>query len=84
MAVEGIKVTRSTEVPEAKIDSSLTWRCSECKAVLGYLSRDKETVRVKYKDLLVHVFRGEISRNCRFCGAWNVLRPIEWLAERKS
>jgi len=69
-----IKVTRSTTPPEG-IDSSLQWRCTECKAVLGYLSRDKETVRIKYKDLLVHICNGEVSRNCRRCGAWNNLRP---------
>ena len=73
-----VKYSRSTEPPEAKIAPDLQWRCTECKTVLGYLSRDRETVRIKYKDLLVHICNGEVSRNCRFCGAWNNLHPSEW------
>jgi hypothetical protein len=62
---------RATGIP-----TELIWRCTECKSLLGFLSRDKTVLRIKYKDLYIHIKQGDegaVSRNCRVCGYWNTV-----------
>jgi hypothetical protein len=49
------------------------WECRNCKFLLGYISRDLKTVRIKYRDLFVTVQNGNVTQNCRRCGEQNTL-----------
>jgi hypothetical protein len=51
----------------------IPWRCSNCKYQLGIVSKDKQTVRIKYKDLYVMVGNGSVLTICRRCGEQNML-----------
>jgi len=59
------------------IPENLTWKCKACEAILGYLSEDKDILRVKYKDLLIYFSGGVVERNCRSCGSWNRLNDVD-------
>lgn len=60
-----------------QIPENLTWKCKSCGSILGYLSEDKDVLRVKYKDLLIYFSGGVVERNCRSCGSWNRLNDVE-------
>ena len=47
-----------------------TWKCVECGMLLAYLTKDREVVRVKYKDLFVEIGQANwvqiVCRRCAF------------------
>lgn len=49
------------------------WLCSDCKFLLGYVE-NKTVVRIKRKDLYVHVQGGDVTMNCCRCGKTNRLQ----------
>jgi len=52
------------------------WACSNCAARLGLYNKEREEMRVRYKDFLVYVrpgVGGTIRVPCRRCGEENVL-----------
>jgi len=51
----------------------LLWKCSNCGSLLGHISSDAETLRIKYKDLYVSVEGGDTTVLCRKCGTSNTL-----------
>lgn len=59
------------------------WQCSKCGQMLGVVSEDKETVRIKYKDLFIFIEGGSITTLCRKCGFPNSLSQLE-VAEEET
>lgn len=53
------------------------WLCRDCGSILGVFSEDRETVRIKYKDLFVYVTRGVVTVFCRTCGCQNTVKDRE-------
>ena len=52
------------------------WACSNCSARLGLYNREKDEMRVRYKDFLVYVkpgVGGSLRVPCRRCGEENLL-----------
>lgn len=50
------------------------WKCLACDNILGYLSRNKEILRMKYKDFYVFIEDATtVTTLCRKCGRENVL-----------
>ena len=49
------------------------WQCPNCKFLLGFIDRNCETVRLKYRDFYVTVKGGEVACTCRRCGKVAVL-----------
>lgn len=49
------------------------WLCNNCSFMLGLLSPDGETIRIKYKDLYLEIEGGNIKIKCRKCGRDNQL-----------
>ena len=64
-------------MPEKPKLIDIPWVCSNCKALLGFISNSKEEVRIKYKDLYVVASGGTVSVICRKCGRLNVLTQEE-------
>jgi len=50
------------------------WKCTNCEMLLGFISHDCKTVRIKYRDLYVAVEGGDVACTCRRCGKVNVLK----------
>jgi len=48
------------------------WLCKSCKAILAHVDKNRETMRIKYKDLYVYVKGGDVTIICRGCGTQNV------------
>ena len=52
------------------------WACANCSARLGLYNRERDEMRVRYKDFLVYVrpgVGGVLRVPCRRCGEDNVL-----------
>lgn len=62
------------------------WRCPDCHAVLGIISADLETLRIKKGDMVIHIVGGKVSRVCKSCGAWCTLKntPSKEIKEGKE
>ncbi len=65
----GEKVDKKKEA----LNLSSAWKCGACFAVLGYTDANKETLRIKYKDLYVYVSGGIVTQICRSCGKANTV-----------
>lgn len=50
-----------------------SWKCFECKSILGYTNSQKDELRIKYKDLYVFIKGGETTVICRSCGRRNTV-----------
>lgn len=66
-----------------KFSPDRIWECSECRAILGVLNREKTELRVKRRDLYL-VIEGSCQQQCRRCGQLNVLADDEFLAYRHT
>jgi len=50
------------------------WKCTNCSFLLGVLSQDLTTLRIKWRDLFVTVIEAQqVKVICRRCGRENVL-----------
>ena len=49
------------------------WECSNCKFLLGFISNNCESVRIKYRDLYVEITGGSVACVCRRCGKTAIL-----------
>ena len=58
---------------EAKKTVDSAWRCTNCKALLGFVDESGMQVRLKYKDFYATVEGGRVSAICRKCGKINVI-----------
>jgi len=43
------------------------WECPGCHFLLGFISNNCETVRMKYRDFYVEVEGGNVTCSCRRC-----------------
>lgn len=47
----------------------LSWKCSSCESVLGYVSSDLKMLRMKYKDHYIFIEEAlRVTTLCRRCG----------------
>ncbi len=56
------------------------WSCSNCSARLGLYNKEREEMRVRYKDFLVYVkpgVGGVLRVPCRRCGEENILNSTD-------
>ena len=66
-----------------KKDSDVIWACSNCGFQLGRTTREREVIRIKYKDLYLRIGGGGwIEANCRRCGTLNHIGQIELSGEK--
>jgi hypothetical protein len=50
------------------------WKCSNCSFLLGVLSSDNTTLRIKWRDLFVTIVEAQqVKVICRRCGKENIL-----------
>jgi hypothetical protein len=56
-----------------KKSGDIPWSCTSCGQMLGIVTADKTSVRIKYKDLFVFVQGGEVTTLCRKCGSPNTI-----------
>jgi hypothetical protein len=50
------------------------WKCSNCGFVLGVVSNDGSSLRIKWRDLFIEIVDARIVREtCRRCGLTNEL-----------
>ncbi len=55
----------------------ISWKCVECKSILGYTNSHKDQLRIKYKDLYVFIKGGQTTVICRSCGRQNTVSYTE-------
>jgi len=59
---------------QRRLESSLpTWKCTECRSLLGVSNREKTEIRIKYKDLDLTSREDCVIIRCRSCGKENVV-----------
>ena len=51
----------------------VSWKCFDCKSILGFTNSKKDELRIKYKDLYVFIKGGETTVICRHCGRQNTV-----------
>ena len=44
------------------------WLCPKCRQILGIVTEDRSSVRIKYKDFFVFIEGGSVTTLCRKCG----------------
>lgn len=50
------------------------WKCSNCSFILGIVSNDGSSLRIKWRDLFIEIIDARIVREtCRRCGLQNEL-----------
>ena len=59
-------------VPQERI-----WECADCHAILGVLTRNKQTLRIKYRDLYLEI-QGRVTRRCHQCATMNALADDDY------
>jgi len=72
-------------MPEERKTIDTAWRCTNCKALLGFVDESGMQVRLKYKDFYATVEGGRISVICRKCGKINMISDElyeQFVAER--
>ena len=65
---------KSVHRPITRSINSTAWTCKSCKSILGFLDANKETLRIKYKDLFIYIKGGSVQIICRSCGQMNELK----------
>ena len=52
----------------SKRSGDVPWLCPKCNQILGIVTEDRSSIRIKYKDFFVFVEGGSVTTLCRKCG----------------